>query len=107
MARGREAKELEAHEAEVVEVVEVGEERQRPSLDDLDDLDDLDYLEFRFRVAAPFLAARLRSARVMLPRLLSGFPRPEPPGLFPPPVCLLTVAQARRSASFSLTPFFS
>src|SRR5688572_21383949 len=90
-----------------VEVVEVVEERQRRSLDPLDDLDILDYLAFFRRVAAPFLAARLRSARVMLPRLVSGFPRPEPPGLFPPPVCLLTVAHARRSASFSLTPCFS
>ncbi len=34
-------------------------------------------------------------------------PRPEPPGFLPPPSSLLTVAQARRSASFSLSPFAS
>src|SRR5580704_10151482 len=34
---------------------------------------------------------------------LTGWPRPEPLFL-PPPVSLLTVAQARRSASFSETP---
>jgi DNA-binding transcriptional ArsR family regulator len=28
----------------------------------------------------------------MLRALVSGFPRPDPPGLLPPPVCLLTVA---------------
>ncbi|MCC7307919.1 MAG: hypothetical protein IT173_10150 [Acidobacteria bacterium] len=35
------------------------------------------------------------------------FLRPEPPGFLPPPSCLFTVAQARFSASFSETPFFS
>jgi hypothetical protein len=35
-----------------------------------------------------------------------GSPLPDPPFL-PPPVILLTVAQARRSASFSGTPRFS
>ena len=32
------------------------------------------------------------------------FPLPEPPGFFPPASSLLTVAHARRSASFSGTP---
>src|SRR5688500_17144398 len=43
----------------------------------------------------------------MFPALVSGLPRPDPPGLLPPPVCLLTVAHARRSASFFETPRFS
>jgi hypothetical protein len=34
-------------------------------------------------------------------------PRPEPPAFLPPPSSLLTVAQARRSASFPDTPRFS
>jgi hypothetical protein len=38
--------------------------------------------------------------------LSTGFPLPEPEAL-PPPVIAFTVAQARRSASFSLTPLFS
>jgi hypothetical protein len=38
--------------------------------------------------------------------LFSAMPRPEPDFL-PPPSDLLTVAQARRSASFSLSPRFS
>jgi hypothetical protein len=38
--------------------------------------------------------------------LLTSFPRPEP-DFFPPPVILLIVAQARRSASASLMPRFS
>lgn len=32
--------------------------------------------------------------------------RPEPPGFFPPPSCLFTVAHARASASSAETPFF-
>src|SRR5687767_14719281 len=35
--------------------------------------------------------------------LLTDLPRPEPPGFFPPPVILLTVAHARASASSSGT----
>ncbi len=31
-------------------------------------------------------------------------PRPDPPGFFPPPSCLFTVAHARRAASFSESP---
>jgi len=45
----------------------------------------------RLRVSAPILAAADR---------FSGSPRPEPLCL-PPPSCLSTVAQARRSASLS------
>jgi len=77
----------------------------------------------RLRVAAAFLAERDRAAAGRLaaalpPRgppirppffaatLVSLTPRPEPL-LLPPPVSLLTVAQARRSDSFSLTPRFS
>src|SRR4051812_21972816 len=67
-------------------------------------------------VSQPFFAAAERSAALRLaeaapplrPPLrdgawFSGLPRPEPDFL-PPPVSLLTVAQARRSASFSDTP---
>jgi hypothetical protein len=78
---------------------------------------------FRFRVAAAFLAERDRAAAgrlaaALLPRgppirpprreetLVSLTPRPEPL-LLPPPVSLLTVAHARRSASFLPTPRFS
>jgi hypothetical protein len=43
----------------------------------------------------------------MLPALVSRFPRPDPPGLFPPPVWAFTVAHARRSASSLPTPFAS
>src|SRR5689334_1328950 len=43
----------------------------------------------------------------MLPALESRFPRPDPPDLLPPPVCLFTVAHARRSASPRPTPRFS
>jgi hypothetical protein len=50
--------------------------------------------------APPFLPPFLAEA------LLVFLPRPDPLFL-PPPVLLLTVAQARRSASFSLTPRFS
>jgi hypothetical protein len=50
--------------------------------------------------APPFLPPFLAGA------LLTGLPRPEPLCL-PPPVLLLTVAQARRSASPSGTPRFS
>src|SRR3954453_10490304 len=74
----------------------------------------------RLRVAAAFFAERERAAAGRLaealpPRgppirppffaetLVSGTPRPEPL-LLPPPVSLLTVAQARRSASFSGVP---
>jgi hypothetical protein len=38
--------------------------------------------------------------------LFSFLPRPDPL-FFPPPLLLFTVAQARRSASFSETPRFS
>jgi hypothetical protein len=68
------------------------------------------------RVAAPFLAEAERAAlgrlAAALPpsrpplradTLVSFTPRPEP-DLLPPPDSLLTVAQARRSASFSETP---
>jgi len=75
---------------------------------------------FRLRVAAAFFAERDRAAAgrpaealpprgppILPPRfedtLVSGTPRPEPL-LLPPPVSLLTVAQARRSASFLPTP---
>src|SRR6202048_1138126 len=75
---------------------------------------------FRLRVAAAFFAARDRAAAgrlaealpprgppILPPRfedtLVSGTPRPEPL-LLPPPVSLLTVAHARRSASFLPTP---
>jgi hypothetical protein len=74
----------------------------------------------RLRVVAAFFAERDRAAAGRLadalpprgppirpPRfeesLVSGTPRPEPL-LLPPPVSLLTVAQARRSASFLPTP---
>jgi hypothetical protein len=77
-------------------------------------------LAFRLRVAADFFAERDRAAAgrlaealpprgppILPPRfeetLVSGTPRPEPL-LLPPPVSLLTVAQARRSASFLPTP---
>jgi len=77
----------------------------------------------RLRVAAAFLAERDRAAAGRLaaalpPRgppirppffaatLVSLTPRPEPL-LLPPPVSLLTVAQARRSASSLLMPRFS
>ena len=66
-----------------------------------------------------FLAAALRSAfgrdaetsPPSLPPLrdatcVSGLPRPDPL-LLPPPLSLFTVAQARRSASSSLTPRLS
>ena len=75
---------------------------------------------FRFLVAAAFLAAADRSARgraaeaappIRPPRCAAGWPvdlpRPEPPGALPPASSLLTVAQARRSASFSETPRLS
>jgi hypothetical protein len=68
-------------------------------------------LRFRFRVAAAFLAERLRAAAdrdadarppfrppFRLGALLFFFPRPDPLFL-PPPLSLLTVAHARRSAS--------
>jgi len=75
---------------------------------------------FRLRVAAAFFADRERAAAGRLadalpprgppirpPRfeetLVSGTPRPEPRWL-PPPVSLLIVAQARRSASSLPTP---
>src|SRR3954470_4801259 len=73
------------------------------------------FATLRLRVAAAFFAERERAAAGRLaealpPRgppirppflaetLVSGTPRPEPL-LLPPPVSLLTVAQARRSAS--------
>jgi hypothetical protein len=71
---------------------------------------------FRLRVAAAFFADADRSAAgreaeaappirppFLLDTLLSGTSRPLP-DLFPPPVSLLTVAQARDAASFSGTP---
>src|SRR5690242_13785833 len=70
----------------------------------------------RLRVSAAFFAEAERSAALrladawppFLPPLrddswVSGTPRPLP-DLLPPPSSLLTVAQARRSASFSGTP---
>lgn len=67
---------------------------------------DVDFLRppdsLRFRVAAAFLADDLRAAFL----LAADFLLAEPP-FSPPPVCLLTVAHARRSASSSLTPFSS
>jgi hypothetical protein len=72
-----------------------------------------------FRVAAPFFAEAERllagrfaaAAPPFLPpffagSLFSAFPLPDPDFL-PPPDDLFTVAQARRSASFFETPFFS
>jgi hypothetical protein len=74
----------------------------------------------RLRVAAAFLAAadRLAAGRAaeaappLRPPLCAAgwpvdLPRPDPPARFPPPSSLLTVAQARRSASFSGTPRLS
>jgi hypothetical protein len=75
---------------------------------------------FRLRVAVAFIAERDRAAAgrlaealpprgppILPPRfedtLVSGAPRPEPL-LLPPPVSLLTVAHARRSASFLPRP---
>jgi hypothetical protein len=73
----------------------------------------------RVRVAAAFraeadLAALLRAAAArppFFPPFLDGarftfFPRPDPL-FFPPPVSLLTVAHARRAASFRDTPRLS
>ena len=70
--------------------------------------------------AAAFLAAadRLAGDRaadaappIRPPLCAAGWPvdlpRPDPPARFPPPSSLLTVAQARRSASFSETPRLS
>jgi hypothetical protein len=70
----------------------------------------------RLPVAAALLAAAERSAAGRLADAwppsrppfcdeawVSGRPRPEPL-FFPPPLSLLTVAQALRSASFSGTP---
>jgi hypothetical protein len=77
------------------------------------------FLEDFERVAAAFLAdvdreAAGRAAVVLAPifpprledTLVSFLVRPEPL-LLPPPVSLLTVAHARRSDSFLLTPRFS
>lgn len=74
----------------------------------------------RLRVAAAFLAAadlfagdRAADAAppIRPPLCAAGWPvdlpRPDPPARFPPPSSLLTVAQARRSASFSGTPRLS
>src|SRR5260221_485289 len=71
------------------------------------------YLPDLRRVSQPFFAAALRFAcHWLLPPIrpplwagswFSAFPRPEP-DFFPPPVILLTVAQARRSASSLETP---
>src|SRR6185503_7459992 len=74
----------------------------------------------RLRVLAAFLAERERAAAgrlaealpPSLPPLwaegwLEVLPRPLPPGFLPPLSSLLTVAQARRSASFLGTPRFS
>jgi hypothetical protein len=74
---------------------------------------------FRFLVAAAFFAAALfaaagralEAAPPLRPPFFAGslftsLPRPEP-DFFPPPVILLTVAQARPSASFLGTPRFS
>jgi hypothetical protein len=70
-----------------------------------------------FRVRAAFFAETERTALgreaaafpPSLPPFLAGllltvFPRPEPPGFFPPCVIALTVAQALRSDSFSDSP---
>ena len=69
----------------------------------------------RFRVAAAFLPAALRFAVDWLEpafrppffdaERFSVLPRPEP-DFFPPPDSLLTVAQARASASFVDVPLF-
>jgi hypothetical protein len=72
---------------------------------------------FSLRVAAAFFAdadllaldREADAAPPFLPPLCAAgwpvlFPRPEPPGFFPPASSLLTVAHARRSASFSGTP---
>ena len=77
-----------------------------------------DFPWFRFLVAAAFLADAERSSAVrdadaappflppfLLDTLVSALPRPLP-DLLPPPDSLLTVAQARLSASFSSTPRF-
>ena len=74
------------------------------------------YEALRFRVSAAFFAEADRSALgraaaaapplrppFFAASLVSGLPRPEP-DLLPPPESLLTVAQARRSASASGTP---
>jgi hypothetical protein len=74
----------------------------------------------RLRVAAAFLAEadRLAGDRaaaaappIRPPLCAAGWPvdlpRPDPPTRFPPPSSLLTVAQARRSASFAGTPRLS
>jgi hypothetical protein len=74
---------------------------------------------FRLRVAAAFFAAALLAAAgraldaapplrppFFAGSLFTGLPTPDP-DFFPPPVILLTVAQARRSASSSETPRFS
>ena len=62
----------------------------------------------RLRVVVRLLAAALPPLRPPLRAgsLFSVLPRPEP-DFFPPPSMALTVAQARRSASFELSPFFS
>jgi hypothetical protein len=61
--------------------------------------------------APPVGALAARAAPPSRPPFRDGevsifFPRPDPL-FFPPPVSLFTVAQARRSASFSPTPRFS
>src|SRR5215831_11166486 len=76
-------------------------------------------LAWRLRVRAAFFAeaeraAAGRAADALPPNLpplraeacVSGTPRPLP-DLLPPPVSLLTVAQARRFASFAGTPRLS
>ena len=96
-------------------------QHNRPRLTVFDRRRDAGYLgslyAFRLRVTAAFLAAADRLAAGLaeeaappnLPPLCAAgwpvaFPRPDPPSFLPPPSSLLTVAQARRSASSSGTP---
>jgi hypothetical protein len=55
------------------------------------------------RLVATARRAELRRAAALL---RDDLPRPEPERA-PPPLCLLTVAQARAAASLLPTPFFS
>ena len=60
----------------------------------------------RIRAGLPAEAAPPSRPPFRAGALFIDFPRPEPDAL-PPPVIAFTVAQARRSASFSSTPLFS
>ncbi len=75
-------------------------------LDGFAELDDFElpaFASFRLRVAAALRAESEREAFFAE----AGFFVPPPPSLSPPPLCLFTVAHARLSASFSLTPLSS